>query len=196
MPAKKKNLEEVVLWISRFVFKRSEFWKQLSKCIPEYCFKEKLHCLATTKWISCFSAVKKKIMPWVSGSCQNVRHAWISVASTTNQKIAKNTNIEILKKYNSYWEISIPYGLGLIWHFYLNISFPGKKIFCKFAQNIKPISWFANQNCYLQKDLTDTLWLWAFSHESRFEIAMANCNSDIWITQCTHERKDFAKCAV
>ena len=28
-----------------------------------------------------------------------------------------------------------------------------------------------------------------FSHESRFEIATTNCNCDIWITKCTHERE-------
>ena len=26
--------------------------------------------------------------------------------------------------------------------------------------------------------------LWVFSHESRIEIAMTNCNCDIWITEC------------
>ena len=27
-----------------------------------------------------------------------------------------------------------------------------------------------------------------FSHESRFKIAMMNCNCDIWIVECTHEK--------
>ena len=35
-----------------------------------------------------------------------------------------------------------------------------------------------------------------FSHESRFEIAMTNCNCDIWITTCAHKREDFSKIAV
>ena len=29
-----------------------------------------------------------------------------------------------------------------------------------------------------------------FSHQSRFKIAMTNCNCDIWITECTHEREN------
>ena len=32
-------------------------------------------------------------------------------------------------------------------------------------------------------------WIRVFSHESKFEIAMTNCNCDIWITECTHERE-------
>ena len=32
-------------------------------------------------------------------------------------------------------------------------------------------------------------YLWVFLHESRFEIAMRNCNCDNWIPECTHERK-------
>ena len=32
-------------------------------------------------------------------------------------------------------------------------------------------------------------FLGVFSHESRFEIAMTNCKSDIWVTECIHERE-------
>ena len=31
--------------------------------------------------------------------------------------------------------------------------------------------------------------IWVFSHESILEIAMTNCNCDIQITKCTHERR-------
>ena len=34
------------------------------------------------------------------------------------------------------------------------------------------------------------------SRESKFEIAMTNCNCDIWITECTYERENFAEFAV
>ena len=32
-------------------------------------------------------------------------------------------------------------------------------------------------------------WYRVFSHENRVKIAMTNCNCDIWITECTHERE-------
>ena len=35
----------------------------------------------------------------------------------------------------------------------------------------------------------DQCILRAFSHKSRFKIAMMNCNCDISITECTHERE-------
>ena len=34
--------------------------------------------------------------------------------------------------------------------------------------------------------------LWAFSHKNKVKIAIINCDSDIWITECTHETKYFA----
>ena len=41
-----------------------------------------------------------------------------------------------------------------------------------------------------------SITLRVFSHESRFKIAVTNCLCDIWITEWTHEREDFAEFAV